>query len=709
MWAVFFLFLSYLDRDLAKGQLSALDAERESHVLYFLLNTTLCAHSSACRVGLNPQKADDANSKSVRRQEAEDRRHAVRDEHSLRRSKRGFTYPGTLWCGAGNIADNYDQLGEFAETDKCCRTHDHCPHVIHAFTSKYGFTNFKWHSISHCDCDNAMKQCLREVNDTSSRVVGQAFFNVIEVPCFEFSLEEQCVERYWYGMCKRYDKVPVAVLRESVPYDFGDIEVIDVLTIAPPKVKLSETDENKEEPHRSENTTQSSTSGSKNPEPVESSLTNVVTAAEDFIKVLATVSTSQGSSIDGGNTGETQTLDKKKKRKDAGKKKKDLRGKRKLKKKKQNAGSISKDSERVTGTPSAHRSESVINKKNFVEDSENFMDSKFTFMGDIEHFNKMMKDEQQRTPDGSQVDTTTAPDAKQKAIGLGPQKQVKDKEFVQLFSTVPFTTTSKLSTAMPKHRMAKKRQRHPTSIFLPIKGNLQNMMADNTTVSTTESTSLAGLTTHTPISVPWEDAPHNVESHREKGAVFNAIAENTPIVETKGLRSRQKGGRRKSWKLYKPSSPTDSLTAEKTKVLLTDRAQRLTGPFPEPHSALQRLQSNGTRKMEEKTKTGVSLKTQCKISKGSQLRNSAQKSKSKSSMIGKAQQEALAIMATSTSAIIDLATQVRGIEASGGQLFSSGLQTITPTMLPLKARAPKIGRSKQKAEKSRKKAKRTCA
>lgn len=29
----------------------------------------------------------------------------------LRRAKRGFTYPGTLWCGAGNIAESYEQLG----------------------------------------------------------------------------------------------------------------------------------------------------------------------------------------------------------------------------------------------------------------------------------------------------------------------------------------------------------------------------------------------------------------------------------------------------------------------------------------------------------------------------------------------------------------------------------------------------------------------
>lgn len=43
-----------------------------------------------------------------------------------------------------------------------------------------------------------LKECLRRVNDTASRVVGQAFFNVIQVPCFEFTYREECVEPYLY-------------------------------------------------------------------------------------------------------------------------------------------------------------------------------------------------------------------------------------------------------------------------------------------------------------------------------------------------------------------------------------------------------------------------------------------------------------------------------------------------------------------------------
>lgn len=34
--------------------------------------------------------------------------------------------PGTKWCGAGDIANSYEDLGLFAATDRCCRDHDHC-------------------------------------------------------------------------------------------------------------------------------------------------------------------------------------------------------------------------------------------------------------------------------------------------------------------------------------------------------------------------------------------------------------------------------------------------------------------------------------------------------------------------------------------------------------------------------------------------------
>ncbi|XP_042341942.1 uncharacterized protein proca1 isoform X2 [Plectropomus leopardus] len=449
MWSVFFVFLSYLDRNFVKGDFlsRALDAEKESKEMFSMLNGTFCAKMSTvrenflyqvsdgaevvrsvvspagklvncsvtvsqmqvkafmheCRLGLKEQRGGrqletrftrmdvakvmcqefkDRSERSGRIERGNSEDSALQDK-VLKRSKRGFTYPGTLWCGAGNMADHYDQL----ETDSCCRTHDHCPHVIHAFSSNYGHTNFKWHSICHCDCDNELKDCLRKVNDTSSRVVGQAFFNVIGVPCFDFVYQEQCAERHWYGLCKRYEKFPIAVMREAVPYDYGGIDVIDELTPGPPRVKDLQKSQKGEKP---ESTTQSTMSS-----PEEPSLRNVVTAAEDFIKVLATVSTSQSSTTDSDKS-ETQSSEKKK-RKNKAKKKTNKKRKGKGRKRKQKIGEV------AAVSPSGSKAEEVVTLSNFISDSHKrdqsgrdtnrVDDSEYKLGGKEEPFNEVMKDE----------------------------------------------------------------------------------------------------------------------------------------------------------------------------------------------------------------------------------------------------------------------------------------------------------------------------
>lgn len=53
---------------------------------------------------------------------------------------------GTKWCGAGNIAESPDDLGTYADTDKCCRAHDHCDEVIPGHETKYNLTNPSFYS-----------------------------------------------------------------------------------------------------------------------------------------------------------------------------------------------------------------------------------------------------------------------------------------------------------------------------------------------------------------------------------------------------------------------------------------------------------------------------------------------------------------------------------------------------------------------------------
>ncbi|KAM6901434.1 group 3 secretory phospholipase A2 [Lycodopsis pacificus] len=135
------------------------------------------------------------------------------------RVKRGFIVPGTLWCGSGNKAPSYADLGVFAETDSCCREHDQCKHTVPSFHSQFGIFNSNLFTMSHCDCDNKLHSCLAQANDSISDVVGYTFFNLLNVHCFEFSRRLQCTERNWFGMCKATEMALYAEVHPPTLYD----------------------------------------------------------------------------------------------------------------------------------------------------------------------------------------------------------------------------------------------------------------------------------------------------------------------------------------------------------------------------------------------------------------------------------------------------------------------------------------------------------
>ncbi|KAI6076122.1 Group 3 secretory phospholipase A2-like protein [Aix galericulata] len=141
-----------------------------------------------------------------------------------RRRRRGWTVPGTLWCGAGDSAGNATELGTgagrdpsglgsgsgsgggrralsgvFRGPDRCCREHDRCEAQITALQFNYGIRNYRLHTVSHCDCDARFRRCLLALNDTISNIIGVTFFNLLEVPCFVLEDSEECVQWHWWG------------------------------------------------------------------------------------------------------------------------------------------------------------------------------------------------------------------------------------------------------------------------------------------------------------------------------------------------------------------------------------------------------------------------------------------------------------------------------------------------------------------------------
>ncbi|XP_044541426.1 LOW QUALITY PROTEIN: group 3 secretory phospholipase A2 [Gracilinanus agilis] len=153
----------------------------------------------------------------------EEEEHLAASGH--RRVKRGWTMPGTLWCGVGNSAGNSTELGLFQGPDLCCREHDRCAHNISPFEFNYGIRNYRFHTISHCDCDTRFQGCLQSQQDAISNFVGTTFFNLLEIPCFVLEEKEECIQWYWWGGCKKYGPIPRARLLQPSRFNVTQIQL----------------------------------------------------------------------------------------------------------------------------------------------------------------------------------------------------------------------------------------------------------------------------------------------------------------------------------------------------------------------------------------------------------------------------------------------------------------------------------------------------
>ncbi|KAJ3656660.1 hypothetical protein Zmor_015716 [Zophobas morio] len=113
-------------------------------------------------------------------------------------------YPGTKWCGDGNISNSFDDLGRYSRTDSCCREHDVCPDNMAADSTKYGLVNTGLFTRSHCDCDTRFYQCLKEANSIVADSVGYTYFTILGPQCFkqDYPIIE-CLEEKG-GKCEGY-------------------------------------------------------------------------------------------------------------------------------------------------------------------------------------------------------------------------------------------------------------------------------------------------------------------------------------------------------------------------------------------------------------------------------------------------------------------------------------------------------------------------
>ncbi|CAG2112852.1 unnamed protein product, partial [Medioppia subpectinata] len=137
-------------------------------------------------------------------------------------------FPGTKWCGAGDIAEHEHDFGSEKETDKCCRQHDYCFDSIESKGTKYNLTNKAIHTKSHCLCDQEFTECLKSVDKLISKSIAKLYFNLIQVQCFKRDhpiiecLEYKGIPLFW-SSCQKYE----LDFTKAIIYQFFDAKFVD--------------------------------------------------------------------------------------------------------------------------------------------------------------------------------------------------------------------------------------------------------------------------------------------------------------------------------------------------------------------------------------------------------------------------------------------------------------------------------------------------
>ncbi|XP_074601901.1 uncharacterized protein LOC141855683 isoform X2 [Brevipalpus obovatus] len=102
--------------------------------------------------------------------------------------------PGTKWCGLGDIAKNYSDLGRIWQVDICCRIHDHCPLRLAGLSHGYGLMNYSFNTRSHCSCDEDFYKCLTnaETVPLATAIRNLYFSPLAPTRCFRSSEPSHC-------------------------------------------------------------------------------------------------------------------------------------------------------------------------------------------------------------------------------------------------------------------------------------------------------------------------------------------------------------------------------------------------------------------------------------------------------------------------------------------------------------------------------------